>query len=135
VARVEREHHFVGFSHQIETLGITSRMTLGQVTDIMERMPFGSTDCAAPMLHALHKGIEADVFVVYTDNETNSSRSMHPSEALRRYRRETGIDAKLIVAGLTATGFTIADPKDAGMLDVVGFDAKAVSIMGDFVRT
>ena len=29
------------------------------------------------------------------------------------------------VAGLTSTGFTIADPNDAGTLDVVGFDSAA----------
>ena len=42
--------------------------------------------------------------------------------------------AKLVVVGLTATEFTIADPNDAGTLDVVGFDAAAPAVMGDFAR-
>ena len=45
-----------------------------------------------------------------------------------------GRAAKLVVVGMTATGFTIADPNDAGMLDVVGFDAGAPQVMADFVR-
>lgn len=36
-----------------------------------------------------------------------------------------GIDAKLIVVSMTATEFTLADPNDAGMLDMVGFDTAA----------
>lgn len=47
---------------------------------------------------------------------------MHPDEALRAYRAKSGIPAKLIAVGMTATGFTIADPNDGGMFDVVGFD-------------
>jgi 60 kDa SS-A/Ro ribonucleoprotein len=47
---------------------------------------------------------------------------MHPSQALDRYRQKTGIPAKLIVVSMTANPFSIADPNDAGMMDVVGFD-------------
>lgn len=43
------------------------------------------------------------------------------------------IPAKLIVVGLTATNFTIADPKDPGMLDVVGFDSAVPEIVRNFV--
>ena len=46
----------------------------------------------------------------------------------------TGRRAKLIVVGMTATKFTIADPSDPGMLDVVGFDAAAPRVMADFAR-
>ena len=93
----------------------------------------GGTDCALPMVHALEKNWEVDTFVVYTDNETWAG-TIHPVQALRKYREKTGIPAKLIVVGLTATGFTIADPNDAGMLDVVGFDASAPAVMADFAR-
>jgi 60 kDa SS-A/Ro ribonucleoprotein len=44
-----------------------------------------------------------------------------------------GLDAKLIVVGITATNFSIADPSDAGMLDVVGFDSAVPQIIGNFV--
>jgi len=59
--------------------------------------------------------------------------SVGGAAALRRYRERTGIAAKLAVVALTSTGFTIADPADAGMLDVVGFDSAAPALIGDFV--
>ena len=43
-------------------------------------------------------------------------------------------DAKAVVVGMTSNGFTIADPKDRGMLDVVGFDTTAPAVIADFVR-
>lgn len=132
-ARSEKQHHFVGFGQSIHKLGISSKMSLAEVQMTISGLPFARTDCAAPMLHALKAGLEVDVFVVYTDNETYFG-SMHPSEALKLYRRETGIPAKLVVAGMTATGFSIADPDDGGMFDIVGFDSDAVSLMADFVR-
>ena len=38
------------------------------------------------------------------------------------------IVAKLIVVGMTATKFSIADPTDPGMLEVVGFDLSAPAV-------
>jgi 60 kDa SS-A/Ro ribonucleoprotein len=34
---------------------------------------------------------------------------------------------------MTSNGFSIADPGDAGMLDVVGFDAAAPAVISSFV--
>jgi 60 kDa SS-A/Ro ribonucleoprotein len=36
------------------------------------------------------------------------------------------------VVGMVSNGFSIADPSDAGMLDVVGFDTAAPQLMADF---
>jgi 60 kDa SS-A/Ro ribonucleoprotein len=85
------------------------------------------------MLWALENGVQADVFVIYTDNETYFGK-VHPFEALRRYRNKMGIAARLVVVGMIATGFSIADPKDAGMMDVVGFDGSAPNIISSFAR-
>jgi 60 kDa SS-A/Ro ribonucleoprotein len=74
------------------------------------------------------------VFVVYTDSETWFGQ-IHPMQALAQYREKMGIHAKLIVVGMTSNGFSIADPDDAGALDVVGFDSAVPSVMADFVRT
>ena len=84
------------------------------------------------MLWALEKGIKADAFVVYTDNETWYG-DIHPAQALRRYREQTGIPAKLVVVGMVANQFTIADPQDAGMLDVVGFDTAVPNLITQFI--
>ena len=34
----------------------------------------------------------------------------------------------------TSNGFTLADPNDRGMLDVVGFDTTVPAVIADFVR-
>lgn len=70
-------------------------------------------------------------FSVYTDNETWAG-SVQPSQALKTYRQKTGLAARLAVVGMTATGSSIADPKDSGMLDVVGFDTAAPQLISDF---
>jgi 60 kDa SS-A/Ro ribonucleoprotein len=72
-----------------------------------------------------------DVFAIYTDSETWAGK-IHPAQALRQYREQMGIPAKLVVVGMVSNGFTIADPNDAGMMDVVGFDTATPQVMRDF---
>jgi 60 kDa SS-A/Ro ribonucleoprotein len=128
----EAKAEVVAFQDRLVPLALSSRQRLDDAVRATSGLPFGATDCAQPMLYALQHGLEVDAFVIYTDNETWAG-DVHPSAALRRYREATGIAAKLVVVGLTSTGFTIADPADAGMLDVVGFDSAAPALIGDFV--
>jgi 60 kDa SS-A/Ro ribonucleoprotein len=106
---------------------------LDAVVKTISGLAFGGTDCALPMLWAKEKKIGADGFFVYTDNETWAG-SIQPHQALRDYRNAMGRPAKSVVVGMSATEFTIADPNDAGMMDVVGFDAAAPAVMADFIR-
>ena len=76
---------------------------------------------------------EIDTFVIYTDSETWAG-DIHPVQALRDYRHASGIDARLVVVGMVSNGFSIADPADAGMLDVVGFDTATPQLIADFAR-
>ena len=92
----------------------------------------GGTDCALPMLWAAKHKVEADVFMVYTDNETWFGK-VDPAQALAEYRLKMGIPAKPIVVGMCANRFTISDPQDLGMLDVVGFDTSVPQAMREFV--
>lgn len=131
-AAVEPHMTIVAFSHEIVPLAISPRQRLDDVVRLTNDLPFGRTDCAKPMLWALEAGIKADAFVIYTDNETWFGQ-IHPVQALQEYRRKTGIPARLVVVAMTANGFTIADPNDAGMLDVVGFDAAAPQVISDFI--
>jgi 60 kDa SS-A/Ro ribonucleoprotein len=118
---------------ELTPLAISPRQRLTDAVRAVSGLPFGGTDCALPMLYALEKGLLVDVFVVYTDSETWAG-NVHPVEALRRYRKATGIPAKLVVVGMTSSGFSIANPQDGGMLDVVGFDASAPAAIADFIR-
>jgi len=72
-------------------------------------LPFGGTDCALPM-------------------------RIHPVQALRAYRRASGIEARLVVVGMVSNGFSIADPADPELLDVVGFDTATPQLISDFAR-
>lgn len=114
-------------------LTISPRMRLDDAIESVSHLPFGGTDCALPMVHALKEGLLIDTFVVLTDNETWAG-SIHPHQALAEYRRKTGIDARLVVVAMTATEFSIADPADPGMLDVSGFDAAVPSLLASFSR-
>lgn len=67
------------------------------------------------------------------DNETWAG-PVHVHEALRRYRDEVNASAKLIAVGVAATNYTVADPSDAGQLDVSGFDSSVPTLINDFVR-
>jgi 60 kDa SS-A/Ro ribonucleoprotein len=111
---------------------ISGKQRLTDVVRTTQGMPFSGTDCALPMLYATAKSRKVDAFVVLTDNETWAGK-IHPSQALVQYRHDSGIAAKLIVVAMTSTGFTIADPADAGMLDVVGFDTATPNLMADFI--
>lgn len=117
----------------LERLAISPRQRLDDALRVVDAMPMAGTDCALPMVHAMRKGLEVDTFVIYTDNETWAGR-IHPHQALVEYRRQSGIAAKLVVVGMTATEFSIADPSDAGMLDVVGFDGAVPSLIAEFAR-
>jgi 60 kDa SS-A/Ro ribonucleoprotein len=121
----------MGFSHELVPLDISPRMRLDSVVHRIMQIPMGGTDCALPMQHALKRKLEIDTFVVYTDNETWAGR-IHPHQALKQYREKINPNAKLVVVGMTATDFTIADPRDPGMMDVVGFDASAPRVIQDF---
>ena len=145
-AATERDHAFVAFTaaaagyggkwggaSAITTLSISPRQRLDDVVADVDKLPMGGTDCALPMLWAQENRIDVDTFVVYTDNETWAG-SVHPAQALRAYRDARGIPAKLVVVGMTSTGFSIADPDDAGMLDVVGFDTSTPPVIADFAR-
>ena len=145
-AAVEKQVTLVGFSAAsggvggqwgggspgLTPLQISPRQRLDDVIKTIEAVPMGGTDCALPMLWALEHKIQADAFVIYTDSETWHGQ-VHPTQALQQYRRQMGIAAKLIVVAMTSNGFSIADPNDAGMLDVVGFDLATPQLMSDFI--
>jgi 60 kDa SS-A/Ro ribonucleoprotein len=130
-ARTEPMHMIMGFAGSFMPLNISVGQRLDDAVRSISNLPFGRTDCALPMLYAMEQGIEVDTFVVYTDNETWYGR-IHPVQALEQYRQKTGIPAKLVVVGMVANEFTIADPLDGGMLDVVGMDTATPNLITVF---
>lgn len=150
-AATEPETHVIGFTGGSGGYGYRSRQAQNSsaVTDLdrivspnrrlddvikdVQRLPMGSTDCALPMLYALEKGLRPDVFLILTDNETWAG-AIHPFEALEKYRKETGIDAKLIFLSTEATKNTLIRPDDKNSLDIAGFDSAAPQLVSSFAR-
>jgi len=132
-AATEEEYHIMGFSNRFVPLNFSPRMRLDDVVQRISNLPFEATDCALPMIWARENEVNVSAFITYTDSETWAGH-IHPAQALRQYRSEFVGNAKSVVVGMTSNGFTIADPKDRGMLDVVGFDTTAPAVMADFVR-
>jgi 60 kDa SS-A/Ro ribonucleoprotein len=117
----------------ITRVNLSSRMRLAEVIQCMEAIPMGGTDCALPMLWAARHKLNVSAFITYTDSETWAG-NIHPAQALLQYRSGFVGDAKAVVVGMTSSGFTLADPNDRGMMDVVGFDTSAPAVIADFVR-
>jgi 60 kDa SS-A/Ro ribonucleoprotein len=147
-AATESEHEIIAFSAGargyggmhgggepgITRVNLSPRMRLADVIKRIEAIPMGGTDCALPMLWAARNKLDVAGFITYTDSETWAG-NIHPAQALRQYRSEFVGDAKAVVVGMTSNGFTLADPNDRGMMDVVGFDTSAPAVIADFVRS
>lgn len=132
-ARTEKFCEIMAFGTQMIPIDITAKDRLTDAMRKTARLPWAGTDCAKPMEWALKNKVPADAFVMFTDNETWAGRQA-PSQALTKFRKEMGRDAKMVVNGMTSTGFSIADSKDRGSLDVVGFDSSTPALISDFVR-
>lgn len=131
--KTESKATVVAFSGALQRLDLGRAQRLDSVVQATTNLPFDRTDCALPMLWALKESVDADAFIIYTDSETWAG-DIHPVQALRQYRVKTGISAKLIVVAMTSNGFSIADPNDAGMLDVVGFDTATPEVLQEFIK-
>ena len=150
IARREPNYYMAGFAaspvedpilnyvnRQVPVMSPLNITASDSISDAMQKtkdLPFGRTDCALPMLHAMEMKMNVDCFIILTDSETWTG-NIHPVEALRQYRRKSGIPAKLVVVGMVSNEFTIADPDDAGMMDVVGFDSAVPELITDFAMS
>ncbi len=142
VMKTESNYHLKAFTSAdrgwrsgtgLQDMNVSPRKRLDDNMHAVNGLNFGGTDCSLPILHALRAKTPVDVFQIWTDNETWAGE-IHPSQALKRYRQEMGIPAKLVVCSTMSTDFSIADPSDAGMLDLVGFDSNVPSLIADFCK-
>ncbi|MBX6332353.1 MAG: TROVE domain-containing protein [Gemmatimonadaceae bacterium] len=118
---------------ELTPLAIPRGARVDDVVRMTRELPAGGTDCALPIAEALVHGWDVDAFVVYTDTGAWAG-AIHPAQLLREYRECMGIAAKLVVVAMASTGFRIADPADAGMLDVAGFDASTPHVVREFLE-
>ena len=85
------------------------------------------------MTEAMKLGLKIDAFIVYTDSETYAP-TIHPQVALEQYRKQSGIDAKLIVVGMASNCLSIADHKDRNTLNLAGFDTSTPNLISMFIN-
>jgi 60 kDa SS-A/Ro ribonucleoprotein len=131
--KTEPAYQLMAFDTGMRPLDIARYSRLADVLRNTENINGGGTNCALPMVLALQNRWEVDTFQIVTDNETHSG-DRHAAQALRAYREKTGIPAKAVVVGMTSSGFTVADPKDGGMLDVCGYDTSVPNVITSFSR-
>jgi len=132
-----------GFCHELRDLRIRKGMRLEDAMKTAWQHGFGSTDCSIPFEWLINNRINVGGVIVTTDSETGSAtynpfggvgRQRHPAQALKAYRSQFVHDCRSVVMGMTSNDFSIADPEDPGMLDVVGFDANVPGVLADFIR-
>jgi 60 kDa SS-A/Ro ribonucleoprotein len=129
--RTEPECTIAAFHDEIVPVDITRKDRVDRACSAIVREPRG-TDASLPMQDALERGLAVDAFVIVTDSETWAG-DRHPVQALDRYRRATGIAARMVVIAMAANGYSIADPNDALQMDVAGFDATVPQVVAEFV--
>ena len=150
IAKTEPNYHIMGFSNGIKPLTVSDSDSLGEVMRKVNEGNYGGTDCSLPIRYALDKNLDVGMFTVLTDNETWAGE-VHCSQLLKHYRqnrlgnpytemseswksRESAINAKFATVAMTATNFTIADPNDPGMLDIVGFSSDTPQLLSSFAK-
>ena len=125
------KREYFSTEYGISTLALSTKKRLDDVIRQVSRLPFGGTDCSLPMIYAMNNRIDIDTFVILTDNETWAGH-IHASQAIKEYRQAMGINARVSVVSMIPNMFSIADPSDSGMLDVVGFDTATPNILAAF---
>jgi 60 kDa SS-A/Ro ribonucleoprotein len=133
LSRIERYNaHIIDVDTSARPSRITPRTNLREVA--RWRPSGGATDMGAAFAFAEKERWEVDGFVIFTDNETWANNYRHPAQALESYRRRINPAARVVVASMTATGHTIGDPKDEGVLNMAGLDASLPMVVSSFLR-
>ncbi|MFI7416416.1 TROVE domain-containing protein [Nonomuraea sp. NPDC049684] len=132
LSRIEKGNlHVIDVDTSVHASKVTPRTNLRQIASWQPSG--GGTDLSLPFTWARDQRMEVDGIVVLTDNETWAGAS-HPTQALDAYRRTVNADVRVVVAAMTAAGYSIGDPKDDGVLNVAGLDASLPLIVNGFIR-
>ena len=132
LARIEYGNvHVIDVDTSVHASKVTRRTNLRELA--RWRSSGGGTDMSLPFSWALQHRLTVDGFVVFTDGETWAGK-WHAVQALEAYRRSVNPAARVVVVAMTATGQTIADPSDEGVLGVAGLDGALPKLITGFIR-
>lgn len=133
LSRIEGgDAHVIEVDTRVHASKVTPRTNLREIGSWQPSG--GGTDLSLPFRWAREQGLRTDGIVVLTDNETWAGRRSHASQELEAYRRSINPGARAVVAAMTAVGYTVADPMDPGVLNVVGLDASLPMVVNAAVR-
>lgn len=127
-----RQHPFalLGFATSPVEIPLEKHWTLGMLIDHVSKMRFGATRCAAPIEYALSKAIpDAELFAVFTDNESNSGPC--PKKVLDMYRDRYNESACFAAVAIQGNAQSISDPEDWGSMDICGFDSSVPGMLNN----
>ncbi len=111
--------------------GTTHRGVMDTITYVCS-YPSGNTDISSPLFRAMQDVPDADAVVLITDNETwKNKQPIHV--VMDRYRAITKKPTKLIVIGLTATRYTVADPNDPYAYNIAGFSTTVPDVLSSLL--
>lgn len=130
---VEPESFIIGFSSVTKILDIRKGQRLEDVIKYIDSNTVATaTNPSLVLRYAVDNKLKLDGMILYTDNEMNEGT--HVAQELNAYRKIVGHDVKMAVVGMTATNFTVADPKDSSMMDIAGFGTDTPSIIAAFLK-
>ncbi|KAG7269856.1 hypothetical protein CRUP_032814 [Coryphaenoides rupestris] len=128
---------------------ITAETSLADVAGDLVKRARGTTDCTLPITWALAEGRAVDVFVVLTNNALWTFAAS-PVETLRKHRQVglpspallspmlmdmvMAMESCLVMCGLTGVGHAVADMEDRGLLNICGFDTRALNVIRSFAK-
>jgi 60 kDa SS-A/Ro ribonucleoprotein len=123
--------HVIDVDTQVHPSRITTRTRVREIG--FWRPSGGGTDLSLPFTHATKHKMEVDGFALFTDGETWAGRQ-HTSQALAAYRRQYNPGARVVLASMVPVGHSIAEPEDAGVLNIAGMDAALPMVATEFIR-
>jgi 60 kDa SS-A/Ro ribonucleoprotein len=132
LARIEGGNvHVIDVDTAVHASKVTPRTSLRELAGW--RGSGGGTDLSLPFSWALARSLDVDGIIVLTDSETWAGRQ-HPVQALEAYRRLVNRHVRVVVVSMTATGMVVAEPAQAGVLNVAGLDASLPRVITAFLR-
>jgi 60 kDa SS-A/Ro ribonucleoprotein len=132
IKRSESNTHVMGFSTSFIDLGVSASDSLDTVMKKTAAKNFGGTDTSVAINYAISKNLLVDAFVILTDNEAWAGKG-HTFQAMERYRKLSGLPAKLAVCAFTPAHHSIADQNDFLSMDFVGLDASLPQALQSFI--
>jgi 60 kDa SS-A/Ro ribonucleoprotein len=111
---------------------VTRQTKLGDIAR-MRHVGGGGTDLSIPYTWAAQQKLEADGFVILSDQETWAGRQ-HCVQAYAQYMRTMNRVPRNVAVAMCPAGYSVADPGDENTLQVAGLDASLPRLITGFVR-